>query len=68
MYILVVDNAPLLGYVPLYVDSLYIKVRFGVPVMVQWMQIQLVFMRMRVQSLASLSGSGIQCCHELWCR
>ena len=25
-------------------------------------------MRMRVQSLASLSGLGIQLCHELWCR
>ena len=25
-------------------------------------------MRMRVRSLASLSGLGIQRCHELWCR
>jgi len=25
-------------------------------------------MRMRVQSLALLSGLRIQCCHELWCR
>ena len=25
-------------------------------------------MRIRVQSLASLSGSGIQHCYELWCR
>ena len=28
----------------------------------------LVSMKMWVQSLASLSGLGIQCCHELWCR
>ena len=36
--------------------------------MVQLKQIQLVSMRMQVQSLASLSGSGTWCCHELWCR
>ena len=24
--------------------------------------------RLQVPSLASLSGSGIRCCHELWCR
>ena len=29
---------------------------------------QLGSMRMRVPSLASLSGLGIQRCHELWCR
>ena len=29
---------------------------------------QLVFMRMRVRSLASLSVLRIQGCHELWCR
>ena len=34
--------------------------------MTQQKQIQLVSMRMRVQSLASLSGSGIQRCCELW--
>ena len=39
----------------------------GVPIMAQWKQTQLVSMR-RVQSLASLSGSRIRCCHELWCR
>ena len=37
----------------------------GVPMMVQGIQIQLVSNRMRVQSLASLSGSEIQHCHEL---
>ena len=40
----------------------------GVPVVVQWKQIQVVSMRMRVPSLALLSGLGIQYCHELWCR
>ena len=40
----------------------------GVPVMAQWKQIQLVPMRMRVPSLALLSGSGIWHCHVLWCR
>ena len=36
--------------------------------MAQRKQIQLVSMRMQVQSLDSLSGSGIWCCYELWCR
>ena len=40
----------------------------GVPIMAQWRQIQLGTMRMRVQSLASLSGLRIRHCHELWCR
>ena len=39
-----------------------------VPVVAQWKWIQLVSMRMRVQSLASISGSGIQRCCEPWCR
>ena len=34
----------------------------------QWKQIQLVSMRMRVQFLASLRGSVILHCRELWCR
>ena len=29
---------------------------------------QLVSMRIKVQSLALLSGSRICCCHEMWCR
>ena len=29
---------------------------------------QLASIRIRVQSLASLSGLGIRYCHELWCR
>ena len=41
------------------------KAKVGVPTVAQWTQIQLVFMRMWVHSLASLSGSGIQHCHEL---
>ena len=35
--------------------------------MAQWKRIQLVSMMMWVQSLALLSGSRIQHCHELWC-
>ena len=40
----------------------------GVPIVVQWKPIQPVFVRMQVQSLASLGGSGILHCLELWCR
>ena len=40
----------------------------GVPVVVQWKQIQLVPMRMQLQSLALLSGLKIWHCHELWFR
>ena len=40
----------------------------GVPIVSQWEQVRLVFLRMQVQSLASLSGSGIWHCHELWYR
>ena len=36
--------------------------------MAQWKQIQLVSMRMWVQSLAPLSGLGIRGCRELWFR
>ena len=36
--------------------------------MAQQKQTQLVSMRMRVQSLAPLSGLRIQHCRELWCR
>ena len=36
--------------------------------MAQQKRIQLVSVRIRVRSLASLSGSGICRCHELWCR
>ena len=39
----------------------------GVPVVAQWKRIQLVSTKVQVQSLASLSDLGIQCCHELWC-
>ena len=40
----------------------------GVPIVMQQKWIWLVSMRMWVPSLASLSGSGIWSCHELWCR
>ena len=36
--------------------------------MVQWKQIRLGTMRLRVRSLALLSGLRIQYCCELWCR
>ena len=36
--------------------------------MAQQKRIQLGTMRLRVRSLASLSGIRIQCCPELWCR
>ena len=40
----------------------------GVPIKVQQKWIWIVSMRMHGWSLASLSGLGIQHCHELWCR
>ena len=40
----------------------------GVPLVLQEKRSQLLSMRMQVQSLALLSGSGIHCCCELWCR
>ena len=40
----------------------------GVPVVAQWKQIRLGSIRMWVQSLASLGGSGIWHCCELWYR
>ena len=36
--------------------------------MVQWKGIQLGTMRLRVRSLALLSGLRIRRCYELWCR
>ena len=39
----------------------------GLPIVAQQKRIQLVSTRMKVWSLASLSGSGIQYCSELWC-
>ena len=36
--------------------------------MAKWKQIQLVSMRIQVQSLAPFSGLGIQRCRELECR
>ena len=40
----------------------------GIPVVAQWKPVRLVSRKMQVPSLALLSGSGIQCCHELWFR
>ena len=45
-----------------------IKSLFGVPVMAQQKRIPLRTMRLRVLSLASLSGLKIWRCHELWRR
>ena len=41
---------------------------FRVPVVMQQKRIQLGTMRLKVQSLASLSGLKIRHCCELWCR
>ena len=40
----------------------------GVPLMAQRVKIQLLSMKMRVQSLVLLSGLRIWHCQELWCR
>ena len=40
----------------------------GVPVVVQQKQIQLGTTKLRVRSLALLSGLRIQRCREMWCR
>ena len=37
----------------------------GVPTVEQWKQIKLISIRMWIQFLALLSGSGIWCCCEL---
>ena len=42
--------------------------KYGGPIVAQWKRIRLVSMRLQVRFLASLSGSGIGPCHELWCR
>ena len=41
---------------------------FGVPLVAQWKWIRIVSMRPWVRWLASLRGSGIWHCRELWCR
>ena len=49
----------------IYLDKILIqKMEFP---LAQQKRIQLISLRMQVQSLALLSGLGIQCCHELWC-
>ena len=40
----------------------------GVPLVAQWKRIRLGTMKLRVRSLASLSGLRIWHCRELWCR
>ena len=40
----------------------------GVSLVVQWKRVWLVSTRIWVRSLASLGGSRIRCCFELWCR
>ena len=44
------------------------KAPCGVPIVEQRKGIPLVIMRLRIRSLASLSGLRMRCCHELWCR
>ena len=62
------DNLNCLQTVPRVEILLRIKNFFEVPIVVQRKHIQLGTMRLWVQSLALLSGLGIQGCHELWCR
>ena len=40
--------------------------QLGVPIVMQWKQIRVGTMRLRVRSLAFLSGLRIQHRHELW--
>ena len=49
-------------------DKILKAVREGVPTAAQWKQIQLVSLRMQVQSPAPLSGLRIWCCLALWYR
>ena len=58
----------ILFYVEVELSLKKIQHFLGVPVVAQWKQIRLLSMRMRVQSLALLSGLRIQHCCELWCR
>ena len=44
------------------------RYRAGVPIMVQWKQIQPGTTTLPVRSLALLSGLRIWCCCVLWCR
>ena len=50
------------------INELCKKENQGFPVAAQQKGIRLGTMRLRVQSLASLSGLRIQCCRKLWCR
>ena len=44
------------------------KINDIIPVVVQWKLIQLGPVRLRIRSLALLSGLRIRRCRELWCR
>ena len=46
----------------------YLNINREFPVVTQWVTIQLGSMRLRVRSLASLSGWRVRRCGELWCR
>ena len=52
----------------MFIAALFKIAKSGVPVVVQWKWIRLVTLRLRVQSLASLSGLRIWSCCELWYR
>ena len=52
----------------LFIEPKFLSRLQGVPIVAQWKRMQPVSMRMQVQPLALLSGLGIQCCCELWCR
>jgi len=44
------------------------KIKWGIPVMAQWLTNPTSIHGDEDQSLGSLSALRIQCCHELWCR
>ena len=50
-----------------YIKRIFKKSFSGVPIVMQWKQIQLGTMKLRVCSLALLSELRIQLCLELWC-
>ena len=67
LFILDYDYILPFNQVIIYINSEHLN-HSGVPVVAQQKRIQLVSMRMLVQSLALLSGLGICRCHELWCK
>ena len=51
-----------------YMHKMFRNAKCGVPIMVQWKQIQLGTVRLQIYSLASLNGLRMLLCPELWCK